>query len=187
MHRILWLLAALPLTSCLVAYEKPVCNSSNLVDVPNMEGYYRLSIPSIGTENSHITNLEYAVSREARGTYRIESTGKPSKLFLCELEGQIYAESPAEGLGKTGYTLSLLERSQNGSFSMTLMGSDTDVLKARGVPYQIIEALDNQDKPFGEKSKRNVVMINNNDLATSDLLQVMDPLSLLLVYRPIAR
>ena len=190
MKKLFLLLVSLLAISC-ANYEAPLCNSSNRVEVPNFEGRFSATISMITEEKSTVIKQSVVVSRLDRGLYLVQQSNENSVISTCELDGHIYAESKDKsksaffGSGIAGtYSSFLLERNSDGSFDLGVLGSDTSILKARGVPFRIVVTTTPKDENNPEEKKSFNLLIDNSKISPEDFVQLLDPLSLKLTWLP---
>lgn len=176
-------------------YQVPLCNEENRRDIPNLEGRFSVKFALPVKDKSKVIRQFTSFTRLSRGHYYMEEK-KGRELHTCELDGNMYVEMTSDSVPAehNAYTAYRFARNGDGSFDFVLLGLDTDILDARGIPYQVIGMDDAQDKKNdgGLDSKEgrltlnvtNVFLVNNKGLDPEDFVQMLDPVSVKITFAP---
>ncbi len=190
----LWILffAVVLLNGC-AGYVKPVCEDTNRLDVPNLEGKFTMRAAFYHDKESKVLRQEFTVSRIAKGTYFSEENGG-FEFSTCEVENQLFLELRHNIVyhGERVWHAFRLQRNGDGSFDLVLLGVDTDVLKAQNIPYEVVKGEDDSRKEgcsgSGEDgincSINQILIVDNARVSGESFVQLLDPLSFQLKWTP---
>lgn len=185
MNKVVAVLGFLFLAAC-TSYRQPLCHGANRVDVPNLEGRFNLTFSFVEADRSRTIRETVVVVRQSRGHYLAHKSSGELPLSTCQIDGLIYAEvsgkeasAPAEA-----FTAFILQKNGNSSFDLVFLGADSEVLKSRGVPFQIIQVESSGTDPIPRTDpvQNNVLLIDNSNLEDSEFVQMLDPVSIKMTW-----
>jgi hypothetical protein len=172
-------------------YSLPLCDSSNLADVPNLEGTFSAQFALITPQGSKVERQLFSISRLGKGRYHIDG-GTPDKVSVCEIDSQLFMESLSSSLfslTEPTYMLFRFQRNGDGSFDLVSLGVDSNVLSARGIPFRIISTKPDRDSTPVEiagSDLMNYILIDNRGLSPEDFVQILDVMAVKFTFLPVA-
>lgn len=193
MRKAFLILIGFYLSAC-THYLKPLCDESNRVDVPNLEGRFSTTLVSLEKAESQIMRMTLTISRIDRGIYSVYQESEPTELFVCRIGGHLYVEGKSKPITDSSpETIQVfrLDPLAGGSFDLVFLGVDSQYLKSRGIPYQVIVKEPPKEEPqpgpvsgasIVAGNSTSAVVIDNSNIKASDFVQFLDPLSLKLTW-----
>ena len=183
MQKILLFYLGVSLFGC-VGYKEPLCHERNRKDVMNFEGLFGATYNWINGGRAEVIRMKITVARKDRGLYTVYSDDQTSDVFTCEIGSHLYLESRDRNLSNGGiaaHQLFQLDSTRQGSFDLVPMGTDSETLRARGIPFEIVPS-DSSGGRGIDGEAANYILIDNKGLEAEDFLQLMDPLSIKLTW-----
>jgi len=160
----------LSLSAC-VETTSPVCNKSNVIDIPKFAGDYKSSLMMDPTTD--VVSQNFKIVRKSLGRYDMQVDGQSSEMAVCQVGAFKIAEYPT----KYGtFQQSVISKSADGPLAFSQWIIDAPTLDAAKVPYEIVEREADgvgglKMNPFAdEPAKRAVLVINNSDAASAKIL-----------------
>src|SRR3989339_460785 len=183
----------LPVLQSCMYYTKQVCTEKYRIDMPNLEGRFRFTMPN---KDGTLNKMNATIRRISKGVY-LGQDG--NKFYVCSIGNvniseSIYPDSPIEG-----YQITQITRTYDGSFILGWLAIDTNILKARNIPYEMrsfsmrsilkttMRWTENEAGDDGDNEDDDLVkflLVDNSKISSEDFVQMIDPLSFAMVILP---
>lgn len=168
---------SLNLTACF-QISAPICDSSNLADLPGLEGTYEMR--TFDSQKFETQKQSFAIQHEGRGAYSTPS----GRMDVCLVNGKYLVQ----GRSEKGYSVQWARLSGDlSSLSLTSLAADVNTLSQNGVPFQIVESKDLlasmglESKELTQHAQglgQKALLIDNSRVSASQFVSLLDAVSL---------
>ena len=134
MKMFLVLFSSLFLLASCVEFKNPICDSSNFIEVPDLEGNYSMMMEGV--------KINLSFKKEGETAYEISMWGEgeipddPQIMNSCLINGNTYLSSAAPDT-EGHFSFVLLTKNQD-QVALNLLAADEDYLSENNIPFKSI-------------------------------------------------
>lgn len=180
-HIILLGLISNLLVACSTPLRYPVCQSNEMVELPDLPGTYRISITSTDAINESLTSVDDLIveieqkNRDGFAVYAkdVRSLKKfgfhfdtDSYIRVCRPDGKTYVSQTLTGGGL--YSIDQITMRPEG-FSMHTLAFSRETLEKLNIPYFILPRTTFSGGSYGEASVD--LIVNNESVSSEDIMK----------------